>query len=62
MVENKLQNMIGKMEEGRAKELGLSVEEYRKMPAEKESKSREEASKYLGSEDCERDMERLKGE
>lgn len=62
MSENKLQNMIGRMEEARAKELGMSVEEYRKMLAEKESKSREEASKYLGSKDCEQDTGRLKDE
>ncbi|WP_460271884.1 hypothetical protein [Bacillus sp. NEAU-Y102] len=62
MSDNKLQNMLGKMEEARAKELGLSVDEYRKMLADKENKSREEARKYLGSKACEQGMERLKDE
>lgn len=60
MSENKLQNMIGRMEESRAKELGLTVGEYRRMLAEKERKSKKEAEDYLGSKDCDEDMRELK--
>ncbi|MFV1457656.1 hypothetical protein [Bacillus mycoides] len=60
MSENKLQNMISRMEVARAKELGLTVEEYRRMIADKESRSKEEASKYVDSKECEQDMKKLK--